>query len=110
MGKLTVDTDFKDDAIVLRLTGDVDLETAGLLDAPLQTLQLDGRTDLVVDLSGIGFIDSTGLRVLVQAHRRAVIRGRALLIRGATDHARRLFQVTGIDRELMIETDPGTAS
>ena len=47
---------------------------------------------------------------LVQAHRRALIRGRTLRIRGASDHALRLFQVTGIDRELTIEADPGTAS
>ena len=33
-----------DDAVVLRLTGDVDFETSGLLEAPLQTLQRDGRS------------------------------------------------------------------
>jgi|KBSSwiStaDraftv2_1062776.scaffolds.fasta_scaffold1127421_2 anti-sigma B factor antagonist len=109
MRKLTIDTDFRDDAIVLRLTGDLDFGTCGLLDAPLQTLQRDGRSDLVIDLSEVGFIDSTALSVLLQAHRRAVARGRTLLIRGAPYQALRLFQLTGTDGELTIEA-LGTAS
>jgi anti-anti-sigma factor len=91
------------------VSGDVDLETFGLLEAPLQTLQLDGRSNIVVDLSGIGFIDSTGVRVIVEAHRRAVVRGRTLLIRGAPEQVLRLFQLTATDRELTVEADLGTA-
>jgi anti-anti-sigma factor len=109
MRKLTIDTDFKDDAVVLRLTGDLDFASFGLLDAPLQTLQMDGRSDLVIDLSDVGFIDSTGLRVLLQAHRRALARGRTLLIRGASAQAMQLFRLTGAEGELTIE-ELGTAS
>ena len=110
MKKLTVDTQFRNDAIVLRVTGNLDFETSGLLAAPLHTLQLDGRTDLVVDLSEVGLIDSTGLTVLIEAHRRGLLRGRTLLIRGASDQALRLFTLTGADRELTIDADLGTAS
>lgn len=95
---------------MLRLARDLDFNTFGLLEAPLQTLQMDGRSDLVVDLSGVGFIDSTGLRIVLDAHGRALVRGRTVLIRGASDQARNLFALTGTDQELTIEADLGTAS
>ena len=109
MSKLTIDTDFRDETVVLRLTGDLDFSSFGLLEAPLERLQMDGRCDLVVDLSDVSFIDSIGLRVLLEADRRAVARGRTLLIRGASEQALLLFQITGADGELAIE-DLGTAS
>src|SRR5204863_3598970 len=92
MRQLNVDTEFVGaDRVVLRVTGDLDLASSGLLEAPLWALQMDGRPNIVLDLSGLGFIDSTGLNVLVGAHRRAEIRGDSVVIRGASRAAVRLL-------------------
>jgi anti-anti-sigma factor len=56
----------------------------------------------VLDLSDVGFIDSTGLRVLVQCHRQTRLGG-SLLIRGPSDQALELFRLTGLDHELNVE-------
>jgi anti-anti-sigma factor len=109
MSNLAIDTDFRDDTVAIRLTGDLDFSSFGLLEAALERLQMDGRCDLVIDLSDVDFIDSAGLRVLLEAHRRTEMRGGTLLIRGAPEQALRLFQLTGADRELTIE-ELGTAS
>ena len=111
MSNLRVDTEFTgEEGVILRVTGDLDLATHARLEAPLQTLQMDGRPNIVLDLSEVGFIDSTGLRVLSGAELRARLRGGSVLIRGASDQALDLFKLTGLDEALIIEPRFGTAS
>ncbi|MFL6107607.1 MAG: STAS domain-containing protein [Marmoricola sp.] len=52
---------------VIRVGGDVDIDTAPTLRSLVTDLLAEGRRDLVVDVSGVDFIDSTGLGVLVGA-------------------------------------------
>jgi anti-sigma B factor antagonist len=111
MRSLRVDTDVRgSDGVVVRVNGDIDVATFALLEAPLLALQSDGRPNIVVDMSNVSFIDSTGLRVLVQAQRRAQIRGGSFVIRAASSAALRLFQLTAVDRQLTLEPTLGTAS
>src|SRR5215212_1077361 len=111
MSNLRVDTEFTgEEGVILRVTGDLDLATYPLLEAPLYALQMDGKRNIVLDLSEVGFIDSTGLRVLSGAELRARLRGGCVLIRGASDQALSLFELTGLDEALMIEGRLGTAS
>jgi anti-sigma B factor antagonist len=104
MRHLNVDTEFVGiDGVVLHVTGELDVATSELLEAALRALQMDGWPNIVLDLSGLSFIDSTGLNVLVGAHRRAKARGGSVVIRGASHSAIRLLQLTALDRQLMIE-------
>jgi anti-anti-sigma factor len=104
VAKLKIDTEFKGDrGVVLHLSGDIDIATAGLLDAALRALQMDGKPNVILDLAAVEFLDSTALGVLVRAHRRAAIGDGTLVIRGARAGAIRLFQLTRLDRELVIE-------
>jgi anti-sigma B factor antagonist len=100
VAKLKIDTEFTGHRrVVVHLTGDIDIASAGLLESALRALQMDGRPSVILDLAGVEFLDSTALGVLVRAHRRAVDTGGTLLIRGAI----RLFQLTGLDREIAAE-------
>jgi anti-sigma B factor antagonist len=59
-----------DDVHLLKLYGELDLASADTLDAELQRIEaLDPRW-ILVDLSGLEFIDSTGIRALVRAYHR----------------------------------------
>ena len=90
------------DHTVVVVTGELDLAVAPKLEACLGDLDLGPGDTLVVDLSGLEFLDSSGLRVLVVAHHRAEQEGfRFVLVRGP-DPVARIFELTGIDQQLEI--------
>lgn len=91
----------------VRLTGELDLANAQRLGDQLETLE----PPLIVDLSGLGFVDSSGIDALVVAYRRF---GDGLVVEGVPARCRRLFELTGLGELLGIEsfgdsTSPGAA-
>jgi anti-sigma B factor antagonist len=85
------------DALVLSLYGELDLDSSPLLERELETLSAAGRDRVVVDLSGLEFMDSTGLQTLLRAHERAVDADlRFSLVRGQPA-VHRVFELTRAD-------------
>jgi len=88
------------------LRGDIDIVTAPLVRADLQALIARDGAHLLIDCSGLTFIDSTGVAVLLEANRDLEADGRHMLIVNAPLCARRVFEVLGLtdllryDREL----------
>ena len=66
-----------DETHVIAVTGEIDLFTAPEFKQRMSELIDAGRSRLVVDLSETTFIDSSSLGVLIGAHRRLKLRGRA---------------------------------
>ncbi|GAA2684985.1 MULTISPECIES: STAS domain-containing protein [Nonomuraea] len=62
-----------------------------------------GKGDLIVDLSTLEMIDSTGLGVLVGTHRRALSADRRLVLRGVPPRIMRVLAVTRLNRVLRVE-------
>jgi anti-sigma B factor antagonist len=81
---------------VLRLEGELDPHTAPLLEREVAALTERGQIDLVLDLSGLQFIDSSGLRVLIAAHRELTALGGSLALRSPSETAQRLLEITGL--------------
>ena len=69
-GAFAVRTERRADVLVLWLSGDLDRATSALLDREFDA-QADHGTHVVVDLTGLDLIDSSGLETLVRAYRRA---------------------------------------
>jgi anti-sigma B factor antagonist len=83
---------------VITAPGEIDTTTAWQLRAVLFEWQTQGYTTVVVDLTHTQFCDSTGLRELVWAHKRAVADGGGLrLVIQAEGAVARIFTVTGLD-------------
>ena len=78
----------------LALNGTIDAHTAEVFDARITELGSDG--DIHVDLSGVDFIDSSGLRSIVATHRDLVDREHRLVLTGISDSVRRLLEITGL--------------
>lgn len=76
------------------LNGDIDSFTAPDLDAAL--LALGPAADVLVDLSGVVFIDSSGLRVLISAHNALEEQGHRLVLQSPGRAASRLFEISGL--------------
>lgn len=79
-------------------SGEIDAHTAPSLDAAIQA----AGSDVVLDLSGVEFVDSSGLRVLVDAHRRLGDAGGSLTITNPSSAVARLFTISGVDDYLNI--------
>jgi anti-anti-sigma factor len=82
------------DCVVIAVAGEVDMATA----PQLADCVLDHPdTDVVVDLSQVGFLDSSGLNVLVQAYKRLQERGHTLRTAAEQDHVLRVIKMSGLD-------------
>jgi anti-sigma B factor antagonist len=82
------------DVSILWLSGELDIATSALLDRELHAAEATGPQRVVVDLAGLQFIDSIGLRTLLQAHERASGNGHQLALRQAPRVVKRLLELT----------------
>jgi len=84
--------------IVVRPAGEIDLSNTDALRGHLSSLVERGH--VVLDLSGVSFLDSTALGVLITVRRRAADRGTSIHLAGAYGTALRVLQITGLDAHL----------
>jgi anti-sigma B factor antagonist len=82
---------------VVRPRGEIDLAVAGELKDHLLHLIDAGGKSLIVDLGGVSFLDSTGLRALMTAHRRAEDVGGRVVVARAGGYVAEIFEMTGLD-------------
>jgi anti-sigma B factor antagonist len=93
---LGIDTRSAGDALVVAVSGDVDIATAPALRAALAQA-LDGGRRVVVDLGDVPFLDSTGLGLLVAAYNRAAAGGGALVIARPQRIVRNALRLVQVD-------------
>lgn len=94
---LQVNIEENADNTVVRVAGEVDAQSADELRGHL--LQAAGGR-LVVDLSGVTFLDSAGLGALVSAHRVVAERGGAMAVTGAHGMVREVLAASRLDTVL----------
>jgi anti-sigma B factor antagonist len=96
----------RDDArIAARLSGDLDIVTSDAVRRELAQLIDDGHHALALNLSDVGFVDSSGLGVLVAIHRHAEAQGGSLVLQSVTPQVRRLFDITRLGDLLTVDSD-----
>jgi stage II sporulation protein AA (anti-sigma F factor antagonist) len=81
---------------VVSLAGECDLETSPELARTLESLSGNGPRHVVVDLSALEFIDSSGISVLVSAARTLAGTGGSLTLACASSHVRRVFDIAHV--------------
>jgi anti-sigma B factor antagonist len=93
----------EDGAIEISIEGELDLSNASQLrDAIFRAFDSEGD-GLWVDFERCTFIDSTGLRVIVEGARRAGEDSRRLGILNLNEQPLRLFELTSVDRSELLE-------
>jgi anti-sigma B factor antagonist len=108
----TRERDVDERTTVIAVEGEIHVSTApefsGVLAASLQS----GHTSLVLDLSGVMFIDSTGLSVLLNALRRITRAGGAMALVCSNPTVLRLFEITRLDTtfDIHAELEPAIAA
>ena len=88
------------DAATITVTGDVDLATIRPLVHARDRALAQRPSRLLIDLRGVRFIDSSGLKFLIETDRMARRDDWALQLLRPPDSAMRAFVVTGVDKHL----------
>jgi anti-sigma B factor antagonist len=96
--ELNISTALEGGSCVVTVAGEVDIYTSPELKGALANAAADGCTLVVVDLTGVSFIDSSGLGVLVGALRRAREAGGDLRLVAGDDAVSRIMKITGLDK------------
>ncbi|MFJ8436708.1 STAS domain-containing protein [Kitasatospora sp. NPDC094019] len=108
-GELRIDVRRTGPVRIVSVEGELDRDSAHGLRTALAGLSEDGVTRILVDLTGLGFCDSTGLNVLLRARQDAEPAGVALELAGLRPAVVRLFAVTGADTVLRIHPSVAAA-
>lgn len=106
MALLEVDTHEENGTIRVALVGELDISSAPRVEEEIERLEAAKPAVLVLDLRGLAFMDSTGLRLIVGADARAREQGRRLVIVRGPDVVQRIFNVTRLDERLEMVDDP----
>jgi anti-sigma B factor antagonist len=93
---------------IVRLQGELDLATAPLLEKAIEGIDPDSSI-VVLDLQGLNFIDSTGLRTFLAAKERVCERGGELAVTRGSPQVQRLLALTRADEHLHVITSPDAA-
>jgi anti-anti-sigma factor len=99
---LIVDTTHSPDATTVTVVGEIDAANCDQLQAALAAAPISApEVPVHVDLGGITFIDSSGLRALISGQAAITDAGGSMRVTALSDNVRRLFEITGL-AELML--------
>ncbi len=83
--------------ILLKLEGDIDIAVAPQLREALEKILEEGAKKIVIDITNVPFIDSTGLGLFVNAYKKVSQRGGWVAFVGASRAIRKIFQLTKLE-------------
>jgi anti-sigma B factor antagonist len=95
-GELTISSEREGDVHVIAVTGELDLATAAELEQELLRVEATDAESIVVDLAGLRFMDSTGIRVMIAADARSRADSQRLALLRGPDAVQRVFELTGV--------------
>jgi len=107
MAALTLDTTLDGETAVIALGGELDMAGAAALEQELAPI---GAGTVVLDLSDLAFIDSSGLRAVVTASQRLQAAGRRFALVPGAAQVMRVFEITRMRERLEFVTGAGEAA
>jgi anti-anti-sigma factor len=103
---LSVDARREQDRVVLRLEGELDLASSPVLERALEGPEIAETPLLVLDLDGLRFVDSTGLRIILLAHESARGRDQEFAITPGSPQVQRLLSITSVAEHMRVIASP----
>jgi anti-sigma B factor antagonist len=94
------------DAARLTITGELDIATVPRVEEAVETVLAQGASDVIVDLSRLAFVDSSGLRMFITLNDRASAEGWSLGLIRPPEPSFSVFQITGAEENLPFVEDP----
>ena len=106
-GQFDVEVRTDEGAVVVAPRGEIDLGTVDEVRRAIERAH-DSASTLVIDLSGVGFLDTSGLRLVVEQHNRARDLGYSLKLIPGPPPVQRVFQIAGLEPKLPFADAPGS--
>jgi anti-anti-sigma factor len=97
---LTIRSEREDDMHTVALAGELDLSTADGARRELERAEAGDALSIVLDLSGLTFVDSTGVQLVLAAAARSRADGDRLVVLPGTPAVQRVFELCGVERLL----------
>jgi anti-anti-sigma factor len=107
---LELDTEKRDGLVHVMLRGELDLSSVNKVQDELRRVEADAPPVILLDLSKLTFLDSTGLRCLVTADQRARDEGRRVVLVRGPDPVQRVFSITRLEERLEMVDDASAVS
>jgi anti-sigma B factor antagonist len=109
--ELKVSSQSLGDRVIVTASGEIDLYTVPRLQSELAAVLAGGSAvEVIVDMSGVEFCDSTGMNVLLTAMKRAREHGGGLVLASPRPAVRKILQVTGLDSVFTVVNDATAAA
>jgi anti-sigma B factor antagonist len=86
--------------VALDLSGELDIETVPIFEAAMERVLADAPATAVLEMHGLEFLDSTGLRAIVEADERLRDQGAQLVLTHGRRNVQLIFVITGLDAHL----------
>jgi anti-sigma B factor antagonist len=102
MAEISIEIQTTSDVPVVRLTGELDIDQAVRVREHLDKVIDAGTVRLVIDLSDVSYIDSTGLGMLVAVHKRLIAEQGFYVLTVPRASQRKVFEITGLSTVLVI--------
>lgn len=108
MASLDVTVDHPQEGRTLvTLAGELDVSTTPKVETAIRQVEEQGAPLMIIDLRGVTFLDSSGLRLILEADSRSRRDGRRVLVVPGPAEVQRVFRVTLTDSRLEFTDDPG---
>jgi anti-anti-sigma factor len=104
--RFEIKSDLQGDGARLTLTGELDIATVSRVEDAVAAVLAKGARGLIVDLSRLAFVDSSGLRLFIGLNDRASAEGWTLGLISPPEPASAVFQITGAQENLPFIEDP----
>jgi anti-anti-sigma factor len=105
--QLGVEISHDGDTAVVALSGELDLATAPRFSAEFEHAAAGGCAAVVIDLSELEFMDSTGLRSILMAHEHCTAGGKPFAVVPGGRQVARLLEIARVDEHLNFISSPG---
>lgn len=101
--RLRITTEAGSQPVAFILDGELDPHTSPLLQSTIDDTTDEDTTTVALDFTSVSFVDSAGLRVIADTHRRLREAGGSLIVRHPSDGLMRLLTLTGLAGHVAIE-------
>lgn len=102
-GNLGAEVEVDGDDVHVTLVGEIDVACSATMQRRLDEVSEFTDGAVVLDMSGVSFIDSTGIRVLVSVRRRLLDQRRSLILRNVSAQTQRVLDLTGLGTVLGVD-------
>ncbi len=106
---MQINLDSRGDVSVFGVSGDIDINSSPEMKKGFEKVFREKQEKVLIDLTDVGYVDSSGLATIVEIFKNMKIYGGKLRLAGLSDKVKGLFEITKLDQLFEIFPDADSA-